>query len=675
MVVYRTCLAGILVMALTAGGTPPAFPGAEGAGAFTPGGRGGRVLAVTTLADYEPGRRPAIPGSLRAALEAKGPRIVHFRVAGTIDLVRDLAVTEPYLTLAGQTAPGDGVCLKGSSLKIATHDVIVRHLRVRPGDIQGRELDCISSRGHDVILDHCSATWGIDETISTNGDSGNVTVQWCLIAESLNRSAHHKGEHGYGSLISGTGPISYHHNLYAFHRSRSPRGGDVLLDFRNNIVFGWGDRAGYSGDDRLDMNYVNNFLQPLGYSRESRYAFKPGGTRQRIHIVGNHFVGFEEGSRDNSLLLAPIEGRTEADTAAAVMARVPHPTATVSTDPALVARARVLAEVGATRPTRDAVDQRIVALVADGQGRLVDSQEEVGGWADLKGAEPPPDRDEDGMPDDWEERHGFASGQFDSGSADGDGDSYTDIEEYLNDTDPRVAEPWLPPPVLLVDAGDDATGPAVVSMRSDEPGTVIRYTIDGSEPSPSSTVYWEPIRLDADTVVRARAWRGELASQVANHAWARRVPRVAAEVSNASPGLAADYFEVDEKRSVWEIDQLRPVRSFVSPHIAIDSRRRDAGFGFRFSGYFQATQDGAYTFWLRCSPRGVLWIGEQIVVESQSSKRVRSGAINLKRGLHPLRFAILYGSPVDKTFQLEIAGPDGQRQPLPPELLWHNRDK
>src|SRR4029078_3508429 len=135
------------------------------------------------------------------AVEAKGPRTVVFRVSGNVELKAHLQIREPFITIAGQTAPGDGICLKNWSLELQSHDVVVRYLRVRPGDVSKKEMDGISCNAQNVVLDHCSASWAIDETTSTNGASENVTVQWCLIAESLNHSVHHKGSHGYGSLI------------------------------------------------------------------------------------------------------------------------------------------------------------------------------------------------------------------------------------------------------------------------------------------------------------------------------------------------------------------------------------------------------------------------------------------------------------------------------------------
>ena len=378
-----------------------------------------------------------MPGSLRAAIEAVGPRTVLFRVAGNIDLAAPLVIQNPYITLSGQTAPGDGICLRNWSLEVDTHDVILRYLRVRPGDLMTKELDGISCSGHNVIMDHCSVSFGIDETLSTNGDSGNVTVQWCLITESLNGSVHHKGAHGYGSLISGVEPITYHHDLYAFHRSRNPRPGIGLLDFRNNVIYGWGDRAGYCGNDMLRMNYMNNFLRPAAFSKDKEYAFSPGGPSPRIYLEGNTFADRPEKTKDNKLLVKSPEGMSPQETYDKICVSRPFPTATVTTDSAEVARERVLKEAGATLPARDAYDARVIELVRSGKGRIINSQEDVTGWPELKGGKLPQDSDSDAMPDDWEKQYGLDPNDPTDAVKDCNGDGFTNIEKCVYGLNPR----------------------------------------------------------------------------------------------------------------------------------------------------------------------------------------------------------------------------------------------
>jgi pectate lyase len=218
----------------------PAFPGAEGFGASTPGGRGGKVLLVTTLDDYLPGKEKPIPGSLRWACQTVGPRIVVFRTGGTIQLKTRLRITEPMLTIAGQTAPGGGICLKDHDVQVKdAHDVVIRHLRIRPGDVTKSQLDALSVyRSQRVVFDHCSVSWATDETLSVTGENcTDVTVQGCLISESLNDSAHPKGPHGYGSLIVTNGNVTFHHNIYAHHSNRCPRGFPQQSDSRRQRLF------------------------------------------------------------------------------------------------------------------------------------------------------------------------------------------------------------------------------------------------------------------------------------------------------------------------------------------------------------------------------------------------------------------------------------------------------
>ncbi len=427
----------------------PAFPGAEGFGADTPGGRGGKVLLVTNLNDSG-------PGSFREACEAEGPRIVVFRVSGNIELESPINLGNPYITIAGQTAPGDGICLNNCQFFISTHDVVIRHMRFRPGDLMGKDYDALwiwSSRN--VIIDHCSASWGIDETLSITGDSDNITVQWCMVTESLH-DAH------YGSLvISDHGRITWHHNVYAHHNSRCPRTGidppsDVgpLIDFRNNLIYDWGAVAGYTmANERSAMNYVANYLRPGPSTSDdaSGFAFRiydggylPSGEYMRnmwpamVHfwVADNYLEGFPEKTEDNWLMIWRPDYAGENDCKAWQPFKVPP----VETDKPQVAYERILEDCGATLPVRDAVDARIVEQIRAGTGKIIDSQADIGGWPELKTAPPPPDSDEDGMPDEWEEKYGFDPNDSSDNSLDTDEDVYTNIEEYLNGTDPLVSD-------------------------------------------------------------------------------------------------------------------------------------------------------------------------------------------------------------------------------------------
>jgi pectate lyase len=434
-----------------------AFPGAEGFGAYAKGGRGGAVYVVTTLDDYHPGQgpreaetrnetgeviRPAqpaveaespIPGSLRAGLNAEGPRTVVFAVGGTIELKAPLSIREPFLTLAGQSAPGGGICLKNFGLSISnTHDVVIRYLRIRPGDEERLALDALSIGGcQNVVIDHCSASWGIDETLSVSGaGSNNVTVQWCFITESLLDSHHPKGRHGMGSLLRTNGDVSFHHNLFAHHNSRSPRPGtygedrSILLDFRNNAIYNWGATPGYSAADPVRMNYVGNYLKPGPSSRKREKAFYIGGDTTLIFAKANLLV---DGDRR-------IEGGWEliADGSEVNRTDEPYPMGAIETESPEAAMNAVLAHGGASLPIRDAVDERIVTEVRTGAGTIVNSQTEVGGWPNLDTGEAAVDTDADGMPGAWEAEHGLNPSDGTDHAGDSDGDGYSNLEEYLN---------------------------------------------------------------------------------------------------------------------------------------------------------------------------------------------------------------------------------------------------
>ena len=409
----------------------PSFPGAEGFGATTPGGRGGKVLFVTNLEDSG-------PGSLRAACEADGPRIVIFRVAGTIALKRPITVTKPFLTVAGQSAPGDGVCLRDAPFGIATHDVIVRYLRSRLGDVSSREEDCIDllNGAHDCVLDHCSATWSIDECLSTSGIDSNCTIQWCLIGESLNQSKHSKGKHGYGSLARANGPMSWHHNLWIHNDARNPRLGDAYgrgptfptFDVRNNVMYDFGATASGLTQGILKVNYVGNYLRPGPSSKALKPITVGHPSDLTYFICYNVFEGNESLTQDNTQFFTTIEweGKREVKTTDTPFAAPP-----VNTVSAKDALELVLASVGASLPVRDAVDTRLVNHVRTRTGKLIDSQAEVGGWPELKNGPLPVDTDNDGIPDAWETARGLNPKDPSDATAVAKS-GYTNVEEYLN---------------------------------------------------------------------------------------------------------------------------------------------------------------------------------------------------------------------------------------------------
>ena len=416
----------------------PAFPGAEGFGAMATGGRGGRVIEVTNLGDSG-------PGSLREAVTAKGPRIVVFRVSGTIPLAKTLKIGSD-VTIAGQTAPGDGICLRNYGTDLSDADnVIVRYLRFRPGDVQGVELDSLGGRGgRRIIVDHCSASWCVDECVSLY-DNNEVTVQWCLISESLYHSVHSKGNHGYGGIWGGQNG-TFHHNLLAHHSSRNPRIGSRQqnVDLRNNVIYNWGFNSLYGGEDST-VNVVACYYKPGPATRSGvRNRILDGaGVGGRWYLTDNVVFGDPKVTADN------WSGGVHRPWASQEVMRATAPFAApeVKTQKADEAYLMVLACAGAILPKRDSLDSRIVEETrmgvahyggAWGEGKgIIDSQAAVGGWPELVSAEPPADSDHDGMPDGWESRYDLNPRDPNDGPSDKDADGYTNVEEYLYGTDPN----------------------------------------------------------------------------------------------------------------------------------------------------------------------------------------------------------------------------------------------
>lgn len=447
-----------------------AFPGAEGFGRFTTGGRGGRVIKVTNLNDSG-------PGSLRAALEAEGPRTVVFEVDGTIALERDLELRNGDITIAGQTAPGGGIATKNHAFIISADNVIVRYVRSRMGDEKKAENDAIDVRsGTNIILDHVSASWSNDETLSVTqryvpGGAvkhlSNVTVQWSIISESMNAAGHEKGDHGYGSLIQGSfgAKYSFHHNLWAHHQARMPRIGNyaaatedpegVIYDFRNNVFYNWGDGATtdfYNWQVGLDRGYNMDpfYGRPDNQSRCAAGANLNTNSVTKANFVNNAYITgantcapitlylrnsgaavFLSGNTMNGEVIADQNGSVISSMGEGWKRDQPFEWAGVRTTSAAEALEAVLATAGASK-WRDPVDARVVQTVRDRSGHIINSQKDVGGWPELPRGQVQPDTDGDGMPDAWERANGLNPNDPSDGATDRNGDGVTNLEDWLN---------------------------------------------------------------------------------------------------------------------------------------------------------------------------------------------------------------------------------------------------
>ncbi|MBD3289088.1 hypothetical protein GF337_09810, partial [candidate division KSB1 bacterium] len=413
----------------------PAFPGAEGFGATTRGGRGGRVIEVTNLQDGG-------PGSLRNAIEATGKRIVVFRVGGTIELNDGLNILSPYITIAGQTAPGGGICIKngtheGTTLRLGTHDIIVRGLRIRPGP--GGEPDGIyvPGSGYNIVIDHCSISWAVDENVTAAAGAHDVTIQWCLISQGLLQATHHKGKHSMGLMFgSGASDDSYnfsaHHNLLTHNFRRNPLVQIVgTLDFVNNVIYNWGDHtwSGYVSwiDNDTKLNYVGNYVKPGPESNRSKSAVDVDNSRSTSQIgvyvkgsLSHHRPTYDEPEKN---VVHPADWGYIVD--------VPYTAPNVTTLSATDAFNLVLANAGAIIPKRDTVDLFAVQSLIDSAAGIINNPAEFGGYPQLAEGTPPVDTDHDGMPDDWETENGLNPDANDANGRDLDPD-YDNIEVYIN---------------------------------------------------------------------------------------------------------------------------------------------------------------------------------------------------------------------------------------------------
>ena len=462
----------------------PAFPGAEGGGAYTPGGRGGKVMVVTSLADRG-------PGTLREACEAGGARIVVFNVSGVIHLESPINIRAPYITIAGQTAPGDGICVTGASVLMDTHDIVIRHMRFRRGqtDVAFRDDALGGNCVGNVIIDHCSASWGLDENMSVyrhvyNRDSlgrglklptVNITIQNSIFSECLDMY-----NHSFGATIGGHNSM-FCRNLFASNISRNCSiGMNGDFNFVNNITFNWWNRTVDGGDNTSRLNIINNNFKPGPITPKDKLIayriVKPESGRDkanrgvygRAYVDGNRVHGNSRVTKNNwdgGVQPGVDEAQMEA-TLKQIKMDKPFPMPNVTIMDANKAYQFVLSNAGATFPKRDAVDERIVKSVKTGKAiyakdarefvspyvkrrlpadsykqGIITHPQQVGGLPEYKGTSYL-DTDKDGMPDAWEIRYGLNPNDASDAVKDCNGDGYTNIEKYINGIDPTQKIDW-----------------------------------------------------------------------------------------------------------------------------------------------------------------------------------------------------------------------------------------
>ncbi len=435
----------------------PAFPGADGGGKYATGGRGGVVMHVTTLEDAkDPNTGQPLIGTLRKAIQTDGTRTIVFDVAGTIHLTKQLEIASGNVTIAGQTAPGDGICIAGYPVVVKASNVIIRFLRFRMGDQNNVEGDALSINDHqNIIIDHCSFSWSTDECVSCYGNT-DFTLQYCFITESLKESVHAKGAHGYGGIWGGTN-ASFHHNLLAHHQSRNPRfDHDFVnakcagpIDFVNNVVYNWESNSAYGGEGTnkgaggRQVNFVANYYKP-GPSTKSGVKARllnpttkcadncgksPGGTVEpgKFYLVGNIMHGSDDVTADNWKGVHPDEsGKMEQCKTTSRWTN--GLTSLQNEQSAQDAYETVLAKAGCSL-RRDAVDARIVKEVQDRTGKLINTP---AGYPDLAAGEALTDTDRDGMPDVWEDANGLDKTSSKDGGSYTLDKNYSNLEVYMN---------------------------------------------------------------------------------------------------------------------------------------------------------------------------------------------------------------------------------------------------
>ncbi|GIP45605.1 hypothetical protein J45TS6_40640 [Paenibacillus sp. J45TS6] len=400
----------------------PAFPGAEGGGMYTTGGRGGETVYVTTLKDSG-------PGSLREAV-AKSNATIVFEVGGTIHLESPLKITGSNLTIAGQTAPGEGITISDYTTSFAGDNLIIRYLRFRLGDRYVNEDDAFGGRYHkNIIIDHCSFSWSVDEVLSVY-DNENTTIQWSIVSESMLMTTHFKGRHGYGGIWGGKN-ASFHHNLIAHNASRNPRlpgkSPEDNVDFYNNVIYNWGFFSTYGGEVG-QYNIRDNYYKygPNTYRTVRDNIFQEVHEGSKIYIGGNYVDGSEEVTSDNWKGVPIVRNPASKLNTPIVM---PNPSAP---ETATDAYESVLEGAGAVLPRRDSVDARIIRDTAERTGEHINSQKEVGGYPEFASVKSDlADDDRDGMPNVWETQQGLNPN--DPSDRNGTQQSgYTNLEVYLN---------------------------------------------------------------------------------------------------------------------------------------------------------------------------------------------------------------------------------------------------
>ena len=510
----------LLCFAVNANAQTISFPEAEGFGKFATGGRGGNVYTVTNLNDDG-------SGSFREACEASGPRTIIFAVSGIINLESNLVITNDNLTIAGQTAPGDGICLKGAGFIVQASDVIVRYLRFRLGDngykdengnivgSNSSDSDTVGVYGSsggttDVIFDHCSLSWSIDEIVGIYGNPSNavngvnnITFQYCIFSEALSASHHDEGAHSMAFLMNqNSNNITIYKNLFANSRERHIRsGGGCSFEMINNVVYNFRYTCVVSAESEFSMvnNHYKEGNEPISSSYIADYTSQSGfdAALTRAYITGNTSdAGLNQIDPAFNPYIEPS----------------PPLNSSINPDDTASAIADVLQNSGAILPVRDAIDNRVINTYSSNSGDIIDTQEEVGGYPVYNSTTAPLDTDSDGMPDFWEIENGLNINDPSDRNIE-QPDGYTNLEYYINGIsftyqvnageDVTICEGQA---ITLTAFGVDSyawnTGQTTASITV-SPDVTTTYTVTGTDASGGTTT--DDVTVFVNTLPNANA--------------------------------------------------------------------------------------------------------------------------------------------------------------------------
>jgi pectate lyase len=535
----------------------PAFPGAEGFGAAAVGGRNGDVYIVNSLADTN------TLGTLRHAISSApvAGRTIVFNTSGTITLGSNLEVNKNNITIAGQTAPGPGITLKGKTLRVLGSNNIVRNLHVRLGQAGGANDAMAVEGGSNNIVDHVSGSWSGDEVISVADTATSTTVQWSFMHEALNNE-----NHSFGSLIrpDNNAKVSLHHNYYAHNRSRNPRvgtyNGSLLeIEFRNNVVYNWIDEVGYSGGsgEFVDLNFINNYaVAGLTTGSKVNRLFSSGSTDTSIYQSGNYSDGNKDADRDGVLATYASPYFVGAATVEASPFNYSGLAYPVTTTSAPDAYDDVMDYAGAFFWNRDAIDARVIGHLDNSvalAGVIINSENDVGGFLSVPVIERDDDwdSDDDGMPDYWENLHGLNPNSAADRTGDFDTDGYNNLEEYLNDAGA------FPAPVAIVFNGSTNSRYAQITNW----GPV-----------------WQPSRFDTAEINSGTV----VVDAVGQHAGTLKIGANAG--NTATLNISGGWLKIEDELSIGDHASATGTVNLSGGELYVDTISKGAGDTFNFTG-------------------------------------------------------------------------------------------